>query len=45
MCGINGFIDFNNSSSKDILKQSTDCMTHRGLTVAGMSFFSMIGSR
>lgn len=39
MCGITGFIDFNNSSSKEILKQSTDCMVHRGPDGSGYEFF------
>ncbi len=39
MCGLTGFIDFNNTSSKDILRQCTDTMTHRGPDGSGIEFF------
>ena len=39
MCGIAGFIDFNNSSSQDILKQCTDVLSHRGPDGGGYEFF------
>ena len=39
MCGLTGFIDFNNTSSKDILAQCTDVMNHRGPDGAGYEFF------
>ena len=39
MCGIAGFIDFNNASSQDILKQCTDVLAHRGPDGSGYEFF------
>jgi asparagine synthase (glutamine-hydrolysing) len=39
MCGIAGFIDFNNSSSLQILKDSTDVLYHRGPDGSGYDFF------
>jgi asparagine synthase (glutamine-hydrolysing) len=39
MCGISGFIDFNNSSSKEVLKTMTDTMLHRGPDGADYQFF------
>lgn len=39
MCGIAGFIDFNNTSSKQILKNCTDILTHRGPDGSGYDFF------
>lgn len=39
MCGIAGFLDFNNSSSLQILKQSTDVLSHRGPDGCGYEFF------
>lgn len=39
MCGLTGFIDFNNKSSKEILQRCTDVMTHRGPDGAGYEFF------
>ena len=39
MCGIAGFIDFNNSSSLQILKDSTDVLSHRGPDGSGYEFF------
>lgn len=30
MCGITGFLDFNKSTSSEILKEMTDAMNHRG---------------
>ncbi len=39
MCGISGFIDFNNSSSIEILKDCTDVLFHRGPDGSGYEFF------
>lgn len=39
MCGLTGFIDFENSSTKDILKRCTDVMPHRGPDGSGYEFF------
>ncbi len=39
MCGIAGFIDFNNASSKDILKDCTDVLAHRGPDGGGYELF------
>lgn len=39
MCGIAGFIDFNNASSKEILQQCTDVLSHRGPDASGYEFF------
>ncbi len=39
MCGISGFIDFRNSSSLQILKDSTDVLSHRGPDGNGYEFF------
>ncbi|MEO6843637.1 MAG: asparagine synthetase B, partial [Ginsengibacter sp.] len=39
MCGIAGFIDFNNSSSLQVLKDSTDVLSHRGPDGSGYEFF------
>ncbi|MEO6838836.1 MAG: asparagine synthase (glutamine-hydrolyzing) [Ginsengibacter sp.] len=39
MCGIAGFIDFNNSSSLEILKDSTNVLSHRGPDGYGYEFF------
>ena len=39
MCGIAGFIDFNNSSSLQILKDSTNVLSHRGPDGEGYEFF------
>ncbi|CAN5761116.1 asparagine synthase (glutamine-hydrolyzing) [soil metagenome] len=39
MCGIAGFIDFNNVSSLDILKRCTDVLSHRGPDGSGYEFF------
>jgi len=39
MCGIAGFIDFNNASSLQILKDSTDVLSHRGPDGSGYEFF------
>jgi asparagine synthase (glutamine-hydrolysing) len=39
MCGIAGFIDFKNSSSLQILKDSTDVLSHRGPDGSGYEFF------
>jgi asparagine synthase (glutamine-hydrolysing) len=41
MCGISGFIDFNNSSSTDILKKCTDVLQHRGPDGSGYEFFQL----
>ncbi len=39
MCGLTGFIDFNNKSSKEILQGCTDVMAHRGPDGGGYEFF------
>ncbi len=39
MCGISGFIDFNQKSSKDILVHMADALTHRGPDDSGYEFF------
>lgn len=39
MCGIAGFIDFNNTSSIEILKDCTDVLQHRGPDGSGYEFF------
>lgn len=39
MCGIAGFIDFNKSSSKEILQNCTDVLLHRGPDGGGYEFF------
>ncbi len=39
MCGVAGFIDFNNSSSKEILIKCTDVLSHRGPDGSGYEFF------
>ena len=39
MCGIAGFIDFNNRSSQAILKMGTDTLSHRGPDGSGYEFF------
>ncbi len=39
MCGISGFIDFNNQSTQNTLQAMTDAMTHRGPDGAGYEFF------
>ena len=38
MCGIAGFIDFNHSSSLNILKDCTDVLSHRGPDGSGYEF-------
>lgn len=38
MCGIAGFIDFNNNSSESILKSATDILAHRGPDGSGYAF-------
>jgi asparagine synthase (glutamine-hydrolysing) len=38
MCGIAGFIDFNNSSSVQILRDCTDVLSHRGPDGSGYEF-------
>lgn len=43
MCGIAGFIDFNNSSSRDLLVQCTDVLIHRGPDGGGYEFFQQQG--
>lgn len=43
MCGITGFIDFNNNSSEAILRQCTDVMPHRGPDGSGYEFFQEDG--
>lgn len=39
MCGIAGFIDFNNLSSQQLLRQCTDVLSHRGPDGSGYEFF------
>lgn len=39
MCGISGFIDFNNNSSLDVLRQMTDTLFHRGPDGSDYNFF------
>ncbi|MBX3164164.1 MAG: asparagine synthase (glutamine-hydrolyzing) [Bacteroidetes bacterium] len=39
MCGISGFIDFTNNSSKEILKRMSDTLAHRGPDGFGEEFF------
>ncbi len=39
MCGISGFIDFNNQSTQNILHDMTDSMFHRGPDFGGYEFF------
>ena len=39
MCGISGFIDFNNQSTQNILQVMTDAMAHRGPDGGGYEFF------
>lgn len=41
MCGLAGFIDFNNASSKDILQQCTNELQHRGPDGSGYEFFQL----
>ncbi|MDF2450184.1 MAG: asnB [Bacteroidota bacterium] len=39
MCGISGFIDFNKTTSKDVLKRMTDALIHRGPDGSGYEYF------
>lgn len=39
MCGISGFIDFNNQSTQNILHVMTEAMIHRGPDAGGYEFF------
>ncbi len=39
MCGIAGFCDFNNNTSKQVLQQMTDALTHRGPNDAGYEVY------
>lgn len=39
MCGLAGFIDLNNRSSKEILQSCTDVLPHRGPDGSGYEFF------
>ena len=39
MCGISGFIDFNNQSTQNTLHEMTDAMVHRGPDAGGYEFF------
>ncbi len=39
MCGISGFIDFNQQSSEDVLMKMTDTLYHRGPDGSGYEFF------
>ena len=43
MCGIAGFIDFNNQSDKETLKACTDLLSHRGPDGSGYTYFSETG--
>jgi asparagine synthase (glutamine-hydrolysing) len=45
MCGISGFIDFNNTSSSEILKSCTDVLQHRGPDGSGYEFFQLNNSQ
>jgi asparagine synthase (glutamine-hydrolysing) len=45
MCGIAGFIDFNNRSSLEILKKGTDVLQHRGPDGSGYEFFQLPNSQ
>ncbi len=38
MCGIAGFIDYQNSSSESVLKSATDILSHRGPDGSGYAF-------
>jgi asparagine synthase (glutamine-hydrolysing) len=38
MCGIAGFIDFNNHTSEGTLKKMTDSLVHRGPDAQGYFF-------
>ena len=40
MCGLVGFIDYNKTSSLNILKEMTDILHHRGPNDSGYSFFN-----
>jgi asparagine synthase (glutamine-hydrolysing) len=40
MCGISGFIDFNNNSSLDVLHKMTDTLYHRGPEGSGYELFN-----
>lgn len=39
MCGIAGFIDFSDSSSREVLQKMTDALIHRGPDGSGYEFF------
>jgi asparagine synthase (glutamine-hydrolysing) len=39
MCGISGFIDFNNQSTQNTLHAMTDALIHRGPDAGGYEFF------
>ncbi len=41
MCGIAGFVDFNKKSNKEILKDMTDILQHRGPDDSGYSFYNL----
>ena len=41
MCGISGFIDFNQNSSYNVLQQMTDTLYHRGPDGNGYEFFQL----
>ena len=38
MCGIAGFIDYQNSSSESVLRSATDILSHRGPDGSGYAF-------
>jgi asparagine synthase (glutamine-hydrolysing) len=39
MCGIAGFVDFQNSSSEDVVRRMTDAMNHRGPDDSGYEVY------
>jgi len=41
MCGISGFIDFSERSSKDDLQAMTDSLIHRGPDDSGYEFLDL----
>ncbi len=43
MCGISGFIDFSETSTKEVLQKMTDALIHRGPDGSGYEFFQHIG--
>ncbi|MBC7694117.1 MAG: asparagine synthase (glutamine-hydrolyzing) [Burkholderiales bacterium] len=43
MCGISGFIDFSETSTKEVLQKMTDALIHRGPDGSGYEFFKHSG--